>query len=162
RSACATIVGATSGHRQWIFGPGSVRAGRLTGPGRNVHCAVVSGPSTWTRDRGICEGGAEMSYANGSIAETSEAAPGLFESEYTEAEALEQGELEVPAYEDSFAGESPFVAGKAFDGPGAAGFAGDLHELLAELYDSEFDRQLMELSDAAAEAAGESPFTQGE
>lgn len=110
-----------------------------------------------------------MSYTNGSIAETSEGsitgsseAYGPFESEYAETEAPGSGESEVPAYEDSFVAESPFVAGEAFDGTGAAGFAGDLHELLAELYDSEFDRQLMELSDAAAEAAGESPFVQGE
>ena len=101
-----------------------------------------------------------MSYANGSIAETTEEAAGPFESGYTEAPGW--GEYEEHAFEDSFAAESPFVAGEAFDGAGEAGFAGDLHELLAELYDSEFDRHLLELSEAAAEAAGESPFVQGE
>ncbi len=101
-----------------------------------------------------------MSYANGSIAETTEEATGPFESGY--AEAAGWAELEDHAFEDSFAAESPFVAGEAFDGSGETGVAGDLHELLAELYDSEFDRHLLELSDAAAEAAGESPFVQGE
>ncbi len=100
-----------------------------------------------------------MSYGNSSIAETGEEAPGPFETANTEAPGW--GELEGVAFEQ-YVGETPFVAAEAFDGAGEAAFAGDLHELLAELYDSEFDRHLLELSEAAAEAANESPFVQGE
>lgn len=101
-----------------------------------------------------------MNYGNGSIAETSAEAPGPFETPYTEVPAwsgLENVDLEAP-----YVGETPFVASEAFEGAGEGGFAGDLHELLAELYDSEFDGHLLELSEAAAEAANESPFVQGE
>jgi hypothetical protein len=107
-----------------------------------------------------------MSYVPGSIAEANDyEAPDSrvnwpFSSGVTEASDV--SELEDLSFEDSFAGESPFVAGEAFAAAGESGVRGDLHELLEELYDSEFDRNLLELSDAAAEAAAESPFVQGE
>ena len=103
-----------------------------------------------------------MSYGNGSIAEASEQAPGPFETGYAEAPPWSELEQEAVQVQGPYVGETPFVAGEAFDGAGEAGFAGDLHELLAELYDSEFDQHLLELSEAAAEAANESPFVQGE
>ena len=77
------------------------------------------------------------------------------------AEAPDLGEGEDRAFERFDAGETPFVAGESFSS-GDPGAADGVHELLAELYDSEFDRNLLELSDAAAEAAAESPFAQGE
>lgn len=58
------------------------------------------------------------------------------------------------------AGETPFVSDEASQA--GAGALGDLHELLEDLYDSEFDHALLELSEAAAESAAASALTQGE
>jgi hypothetical protein len=69
--------------------------------------------------------------------------------------------LEAPLSELSPAAESPFTTGELPAGTDG-GTAGNVHELLAELYDSEFDRALFELSEAAAEAAESRPFVQGE
>jgi hypothetical protein len=107
-----------------------------------------------------------MSYPAGSIAD-----PGEYEMSSAQpqtpfateefGEGYEPSEFEELTKEAVGAGETPFVAGQAF-GSGDVAHASDIHELLAELYDSEFDRHLLELSDAAAEAAAESPFAQEE
>ncbi len=109
------------------------------------------------------------SYVPGSIAEATEyewadsSAAGP-ESPFREAETGEEpaaGE-DAGELEGSQAAETPFVAGEALGAAGEGMYAGDIHELLAELYDTEFDRNLLELADAASEAAGQSPMVQGE
>ena len=62
------------------------------------------------------------------------------------------GTLEAPLPELSQMAESPFTTGEL---PIAteAGLTDDVHEMLSELYDSEFNHALFELSEAAAEAS---------
>jgi hypothetical protein len=110
-----------------------------------------------------------MSYAPDSLAAASEyeAFPPQGESPFQGEEFGEDGdshefESEFEGeFEDSFVAETPFLAGEAY-AAGDTGLGAEIHELLAELYDTEFDEHLLELSDAAAEAAAESPFVQGE
>lgn len=108
------------------------------------------------------------SYAQGSIADATEyewaGQTAGTESPFRDAEAGEEpsaGE-DTRELEGSYAAETPFVAGEALGAAGDGMYAGDIHELLAELYDTEFDSNLLELADAAAEAARESPMVQGE
>lgn len=80
-------------------------------------------------------------------------------------EALDGTEaLEATAEELGFSSpvETPFIGQERFGGADVPEVAGQFEELLAELYDSEFDRALFELSEAAAEAAESRPFVQGE
>ncbi|MEA2210061.1 MAG: hypothetical protein QOF83_9 [Solirubrobacteraceae bacterium] len=107
-----------------------------------------------------------MSHVSGSLADTNgHEAPERWEAE---SPFLGSSPAEMPgtpapeAFETTTAEASPFLAGEGLTDLDASGLRGDLHLLLAELYDTEFDRTLLELSEAAAEAVGESPFTQGE
>src|SRR5580704_12970271 len=80
-------------------------------------------------------------------------------------EALDGTEaLEATAEELGFSSpvETPFIGQERFGGADVPEVAGQFEELLAELYDSEFDQALFELSEAAAEAAESRPFVQGE
>jgi hypothetical protein len=77
-------------------------------------------------------------------------------------EAPEAPGFEGPAFEASLTAESPFTPGETLVAESESTLAGEFHQLLAELYDSEFNQALLELSEAAAEAAAESPFVQGE
>jgi hypothetical protein len=100
-----------------------------------------------------------MSIAGGSFVETS----GYEASDSGEAEAPFVAAGSVPAGLASEAAAGPFGAESEAETPFlAAESTGDritdLHELLAELYDSEFDHALSELSDTAAASVAMGPM----